>query len=73
MTAHELARLLLTLPDLPVMKRNDVLEYEIMGAEHRASAQWFTYHGPDGPVDRVGYDDEPERQAIVLLDNWLDA
>lgn len=40
MTAHGLARLLLSLPDLPVIARNDCIHTEIRGAAVEDEAAW---------------------------------
>lgn len=58
MTSHDLARRLLAMPDLPVIARNDCLEFEIVALYHEEDA------------DYVAAMNEPQRSgpAISLAD-----
>lgn len=41
MTGHELARRLLTLPDLPIITENDMGDYSVTGAEVWDDQVWY--------------------------------
>lgn len=56
-TAHELGRVLLSLPDVPVVALDDCVNFEIRGAFFDADASWATRSDwLEGPAVRLSND-----------------
>ncbi len=57
-TSHELARRLLALPDLPLISRNDAVEFRLVDVWEDQSASWSE--------EGLWVDDQP---AVVIVDH----